>query len=241
MKFSDALLVVKEFFLEFLGFLIPGIIGIFLPFFFLNENSQVKIITYFKEEYHLALILLFGYALGYVIYGASLLRDRWGRLKAKEGTFFHKIPRFESFLTFQEKLFNNIKNSYEFRTSIELLKQKIDTPKFSIPDEPRSVRNLVMSYIPESDTKIYTFTFRADLCKHLALVSIIVAFFGVISVILKYFNLTFLLKNDYTNFVFYLILIIFAHFLGETRRRFYGIAQRLAFPIFIAKLTYNEE
>ena len=99
-----------------------------------------------------------------------------------------------------------------------------------------SIRNIAMSYTPESDTKVYTFMFRSDLCKHLSSFSILIAVFGLVSWLLYIlFGWTLFLKTDISSIVLYLLLLASSILLFQTKVRFYKIAMGVPLSIFLSK------
>lgn len=224
MDLSKLMEGLKEFFLEILGFLLPGITLIFLLGFFINPDFS----RIFDKAWNASHWLLLTF--GYIIYGVALLRDNlWRKLlkivKKKIGV---------------DKIRAGIEKSGEFEISKIILKKlleddaeaqnKIDSLSF------HSMRGMAMSYIPEADKKIYTFMFRAELCNHLNIVVVSIGMAGLINGII--FHLGLKIDFFYAHFKFiigYLLLVVTGYFLNLTRNRFLAIAYKIPFPIFIAK------
>lgn len=245
MKFSEALLIVKEFFLEVLGFLIPGLVCLFLPLPFLKFETQVTLFSILDEEYHAYAVLLSSYIMGYVVYGASEWKEKFFSTKnraepkteVKKTSIWSKM-KYKFYHSYQHDLESQIKSSVAWDIADQLFKERLGSYGYQTPKDYRSLRNLGMSYISEADNaKIYTFTFRADLCRHLCTVFQFYILLGVVIIFCRSLR-------DYTVFNqisyilrVWIILVIFAYFLKKTRRRFFSIAQRIPFSIFVATAT----
>ena len=100
----------------------------------------------------------------------------------------------------------------------------------------RDLRSLAMSYIPEQDQKIYTFTFRSELSNQAANISIIIGFLGLLFSIFKCIPLH-LFNTDTKCVLLYVCLILVYVFLRKTRNRFYEISIGLPFSIYLANAT----
>lgn len=245
MKFSEAIIVIKEFFLEVLGFIIPGIVCLSIPIFILNNELTSQIFSLVDKEHYTYTILLISYITGYIIYGASEYKDlifswKWienWKILSWLKTTLHNL-KITSFKSYQNNLEEKIQHSDSKKIADKILQNNLKDYDYTSVDSARTLRNLVMSYISEANNaKIYTFTFRADLCRHLSTVFL---FYLILAIPLLCFNdlqeYTIFNQNKYI-FVFCIALILFMIFLGKTRRRFYSIAHRIPFSIFIATVT----
>ncbi|WP_367390120.1 hypothetical protein [Lewinella sp. LCG006] len=247
MKFSEALLIVKEFFLEVLGFLIPGLIFVFILSVTLNDKILNEVSVKIDGSYQAPLLILIAYVLGYIIYGASEFRDSifsgkiyygWCVLKWYKKHQPDKDWSLQSFEAFQDNLYKKIKEGEAWKLSNQLLRVHLKNFDYQINERVRDVRNLLMSYISESDnTKIYTFTFRADLCRHLSTVFIFYVILGGVLFFSARLKPLLACNQNSCILTFCFILVIFTIFLGKTRRRFYSIAIRVPFSMFTAYLT----
>lgn len=234
MDLSKLIEGIKEFFLEILGFLLPGITLLFLLSFFINSD-QTKLFAKIPDTNHW-IILIFGYISGYIIYGMALIRDKYlnkffnfFKKKIEIDILKEKITKSEEFEIAKE-IFNNLigKNLEQ--------QNKIDSLSF------HSMRSLAMSYTPESDKKIYTFMFRADLCNHLNIVAILISVCGLLNSMIYHFGIrihVFHIESKYI--ICYFLLLIVSYFLNLTRNRFLSIAYAIPFSIFIAKFYYLKE
>jgi hypothetical protein len=222
---------IKEFFLEILGFLLPGVILLFLLSFFVNSD-QTKLFSNFVKSNHW-IILMFGYILGYIIYGMALTRDK----------FLNKLFNIFEKKTEVEIIKENITKSKEVGITKEIFnnligkkleqKDKIDSLSFN------GMRSLAMSYTPEADKKIYTFMFRADLCNHLNIVAVLIGISGLLNSIICCLGIRIPLFYTESKYVIcYSLLLMISYFLNLTRNRFLAIAFKIPFSIFIAKF-YN--
>lgn len=242
MKFSEALLIIKEFFLEVLGFLIPGLIMLILPVFILKGHAQDGIFSIFDEKYHLYIVILFAYVLGYTIYGASEMLEsvKWDREKGKLQFFLGYC----FFSSYKLKLEESIGTSTNFKTAKKKLAEIGGIEGHNSDIKVRQVRNLAMSFISKAEKSgIYTFTFRSDLCRHL---STVLKCYISVTIILMILNLIPSISKALDDYLilnkiwFFIVLIaffsIFILFLEKTRRRFYSIAHRIPYSMFIATI-----
>lgn len=149
MSLSDSINAIKEFFLDILGFLLPGLFFIYIILVITKiENANI----FFYEESNTFLLIIGAYIIGYILYPLSNWSDY--------------LLQYDN-----DKVSSSIQASTEFHLCLEVLKKII--PSFAdheIEDlkqewKVRNLRSLVMSYIPEADKKIYTFKFRAELCR----------------------------------------------------------------------------
>ncbi|RYX87830.1 hypothetical protein EON73_00345 [bacterium] len=216
----------KEFIWDVLGYFLPGIYLIILlsvivkPEYFLKSPLLAE-----KDEGINLIIVIISYILGYVIYGVGEIKENWLRDKS-----------------FREKVQRRIAGSSNYKMASELLQKKLDTA--IIPTQianlnMKEVRNLAMSYVLESDKKVYTFMFRSDVARHIANSSLIT---GTVCVLAGIVQLRFLKFNvvhfDGLHVILYLFLIGVFFVLNATRNRFYEMAMSIPFSIFIS--FYNK-
>ena len=240
MDLSKLMEGIKEFFLEILGFLLPGISFIFLLAFFINHNFIKLDSALLKAD--IWLILTFSYIMGYIIYGMALMRDnilKWiFKLSGKKILKRFKLLSGKKIKI--DEIVNNIKKSEEFDISKNILRELIKKPSENQKKIDGlgfySMRSLAMSYAPETDKKIYTFMFRADLCNHLSIVVITLGTLGILNSLCYLLGLKFqILCINYKFIIGYIVLLLISYFLNLTRNRFLDIAYRIPFSIFIAK------
>ena len=112
-------------------------------------------------------------------------------------------------------------NSSTYKSAKDFLKAnsltEVDNMEFN------EVRNIFMSRNPEMDQKVYTFMFRSSLFDHISTISILICI--LVSTQL-FIDLKFI-KTDIIFKVFYSLLIPIIPLLGNSKRIFYSIAQRL--------------
>jgi hypothetical protein len=235
---------------EILGFLLPGLVANFLLYVFL-DLKQIPAVNY-KYILYPWIVIFVSYVEGYLIYGIALQRDKciryfFNRLKAKKAilVIYNFITRRKRWLRVKRlpglsinESIKNITKSSDYRFTKQYLNLRFP---LMVRDEINfnSLRNIAMSYCPESDQKIYTFMFRSELCNHLSLVFLIMGIWILVSIFSKnIFNNTLLIKAEIINcYYFPIFLILGSHFFHLTRKRFHGIAYKIVFSIFNAK--YN--
>jgi hypothetical protein len=226
MKLESFISVLKEFFLEILGFLIPGYLFllIFICYGTINYNFLPDLILFFNDKPEVTLLL--AYIMGYVIYPCHKIGDRFRDWLSSKYNKFANVTEFP------------ISKSIDESKELIIAKNKLT----SIINEDfsnctyREIRNLAMSYIPEESSKIYTFMFRAELCKNISSV-----LFWTCTPLIIYH--CFYVECGKFLFLIPLIILI-CYLLQITRYRFLSIAYRIPFSMFIAKgfpLDKNKE
>jgi hypothetical protein len=247
MKASDAIEALKEFFLEILGFLIPGFILLFLTYIFLYSTAKEIIDNFINSDQSTTVIVVISYVCGYVLFGVS---DSWRNRKRKNYPkwifdVLRKIKIIER-EPLINKLDTDIKKTTVYKISIEIIEEIVGIKKTELEQmNSKETRNIAMSFVPEADRKIYNFMFRAELSDKVGYALKIVSALGILSYIFNLISDFFSL--DYSSFFvtegfawfFYLSLLIPAYLLRQTQKRFYGIAMRIVFPIFVAKFKGN--
>jgi hypothetical protein len=99
-----------------------------------------------------------------------------------------------------------------------------------------------MSYVPEVDRKIYNFMFRSELSDKVNISLKLTFFLGISSWLIETItNNYWFFKTDSTSILGYFTVMVAAFFLRKTQRRFFDIAMRIAFPIFVVKYKMQGE
>ena len=221
MDLSKSLEEIGKYFNEILGYLLPGLTIVCLVIFFLDPNQFPN---YFDlADVNILLLLFLSYVCGYIVYGLSLTIE--------------KIKRKIKIISQDDDLIKKrISKQEDYRLSLEELHRLIpdlnsESLKFN------DLRNIIMSYVPEIDQKIYTFMFRSDLFKHTQDIFLIISLWGFIAYISKpIFNNTLLFNVNGIN-IFLILILFFLQFpLNEGKKRFLGIAYKIQFNIFLAKI-----
>jgi hypothetical protein len=203
---------IKEFIWDIIGYLIPGALVLVL----LNIIFNIEL----KTDTGHFLFIIISYIIGYVIYGLNV--------------FIYERSSRSCYRTIIEEM---VKERPEYDISLKKVNEKL-IKNFDKNTSIRVLRSIIMSYIPESDSKIYTFTFRSELANSCATVCLI---FGLIGLICKFFsciltNIIELNMNLSFNYViFYIILLVSSYFLHFTRDKFYKMSISLPFSIFTSK------
>jgi hypothetical protein len=231
MKLSDAIDALKAFFLDVLGYFIPGFFALIVLGYTVQPNLKYNNQPLgIDSSWNSFLIVFFSYVLGYVVYSISDLID-----VGKIG--FLKLPN-------SNKIEKDIEKSHEIeitKTALkELFRKKDGSPAFDEAKldsfNSRHLRSIIMSYIPESDTKIYTFMFRSELCRSIGGFAFSYGILGIIFSIINVFTDEHLLLQSNTHCItIYIILTVTSYFFTKTRFRFLTIAYKIPFSIFLAK------
>jgi hypothetical protein len=204
---------IKEFIWDIVGYIIPGACALILLQVVFNINLPSD-----KEHF---LFIISSYVIGHIIYGINVYY-----YEKRKGTNY----RDENELAVKERR--------EYQISLRKLNEKLNE-NFDQESNIRTIRSLIMSYIPESDTKIYTFTFRAELSNSCSTVLLTFGIIGLLCSLVTNFcpeSDTFFKNFSYQWIIFYIILIINSKFLKYTRNKFYKMSMSLPFSIFATKI-----
>lgn len=208
----------KEFAWDIIGYLLPGSFLLILLMICVNQNYILVPGSRF-EDFYLYIFIVVSYLLGHVIYGLGWIKED---LRGK-GSYTKKIEL-------------DIKNRKAFEWSKNLVAKaleekgvKDDLDKASV----REIRNVVMSFIPEHDQKIYTFMFRSEVANQTGNISFIIGALGSFFSIFHNFPYP-LFITDRSHVLLYMSLIGAYFLLRKTRNRFYAIAIGLPFSIYTA-------
>lgn len=212
----------KEFVWDIIGYLIPGLYLVILVSFFITRSYLIDLPIMFEGNEGVVLIVL-SYVLGYIVYGLGDIKEKLRGKKSYSKQVLMPISKLPVFLESKEILKRKDPNNVSFN-------QKLDTI------EVRELRNIVMSYVPEADQKIYTFTFRSELSRHTGLISLVVGSICLLSTIIQFKWPEFdLFKQKAIYIALYLLLIMCYFLLREPRDKFYRIAMTMPFNLFLAK------
>ena len=213
----------KEFIWDIIGYLLPGSYVLILLSVCVNQEFFVSPSLGTKtNDFYPFVFIVVSYLIGHAAYGF--------------GWFKEEIMGKYSYV-------KKIEAKVSTRKGFTLSKQLISKALLAkgVTDDlsnatVRDLRSIAMSYIPEHDQKIYTFTFRSDLSNQTGNISIIVGIFGLVFSFFQKIPLH-LFKTDTTHVVIYVCLIICYFFLRHTRNRFYAISVGLPFSIYTANAT----
>jgi hypothetical protein len=208
----------KEFIWDIIGYLLPGCFVLILFYGTVNDKylfqPDLKIM---EDKYFFFVLIILAYLIGYVVYGLGCIKER----------LFGKF-------SYTKKIERNISERQAFQYSKEILSKELEKKQLNdklSTGSVRDIRNLVMSFIPESDQKIYTFTFRSDLANHTGNISLVFGFLGLVFSSFPGLKSLYF-KNDSGHIILYVILILSYFLLRETRNRFYHVSIGLPFSIY---------
>ncbi|MFV8361450.1 hypothetical protein [Flavobacterium sp. LS1P3] len=236
---EDALKSVKEFIWDIIGYLIPGFLLIIVFNLIIEPTLSIQNNFFFDWKlFQSYLIVVVSYILGYIIYSLTIFKIKFQNFFIDlllKVTIYLSNTFFKFFVKnkLAEYLINDIKskhsnywklkfiNSSTYKSAKDFLKSnslsEVDNMEFN------EVRNILMSRNPEMDQKVYTFMFRSSLFDHISTISILICL--LVSTQL-FIDLKFI-KTDLIFKVFYCLLIPTIPLLGNSKRIFYSIAQRL--------------
>lgn len=210
----------KEFIWDIIGYLLPGSYILILLSTCINEKYFVSSsIIEDNQEFYPFIFIVISYLLGYVAYGFGWFKEN---IRGK--------------YSYVKKIESKVASRKAFALSKQLISDSLKEK--GISDDlsnatVRDLRSIAMSFMPEQDQKIYTFTFRSDLSNQTANISIVVGVLGIIFSIFFSSNLS-VFKTDLSYIIIYVCLLLCYLFLRETRNRFYAISIGLPFSIYTA-------
>ncbi len=208
---KGSLEIAKEFFLEILGFLLPGICLITTFYFISSEIQQTFFNKFVASDKFVYFYIVLGYVAGYFIYGIGQLKYLHSNLVTNTAQIEKSIEDSEIFILVHKHL--------EERMHQQLSKKL------------RDIRNLAMSCLQDFDRKIYNFTFRSELCHSLSIVALFTGIGGLFTLILsKWIVLP--IRNDRNFIIFYFFLMFCWYAFQKARNKFYKISLILIFPIY---------
>mgnify|MGYP001333878552 CR=1 FL=1 len=259
MDITKTLEGIEKFFLEILGYFLPGL-TVLLGLYAFIDNKYVSF-SYNMNELNSWIFIALSYIVGYLIHGIALFRDdfyekviikslNWvGQkiLSIEECKHYLVITRFKNIITYisnkqsdRKKVNTDIPQNPTYLLSQSILKQlfdskistyKFDSNQFTLND----LRNISMSYVPQSDHKVYTFMFRSDLSGQVGLISLILGLWGILACISsQLWNNTLLLKTQDYFLNYYILMVLLSYLFHKTRIRFYRIAMCIPFSMFVA-------
>jgi hypothetical protein len=248
MKASDFIGAIKEFFLDFLGFLLPGLIALIILSECIIADCQFGTRTIFiSSDWNTVILLIIAYIIGYAIYPLSDITDKILFLKIdSEKKAFGWIKKLQ--INSPKEIEAKFDSSPEKAAVVNILEKLLVFPSAEVDSEKvfneqqiasiniHTLRSILMSYCPEADMKIYTFMFRSELCRLISSFALAISIFGIIFYLFGfYFKVPILFRTDMKALSLYVLLLIMSYFLTKTRVRYYSIAFKIPFLIFISK------
>lgn len=216
----------KEFIWDIIGYLIPGFLMIITLNFFLVptiavENNFLFDWNVFNTTY---IIIVVAYVLGFFTYSLSMVKNdvQDFLIDLLTNTRFHKrIKKYHS---------KEWEISFLASELFKAAKQKLedDGVDNALIMSIKEVRNVFMSKNPEMDQKVYTFMFRSDLFSHISTIIYLVIILFISQLIFNVFEVKFL-RLERIHLVLILIFPLFLIPLGNAKRKFYSMSQRIPF------------
>lgn len=223
---EDAIKSLKEFTWDIIGYLIPGFLLIVSFNFIVLPSVGIK--NNFLIDWTLFsnyLIVVLSYILGYIVYSLTILKIR---IQDSIFSFFKKEKTFHKFIRSKHSKSweTNFVDSSTVKSARKHLTDKgyVEVEKMKLNE----MRNILMSKDPAMDQKIYTFMFRSSLFDHISTISILIVIVACIQTIFAHFGYKFI-KTEGLYKVLYISLVFIVPLLGNCKRTFYSISQRLPF------------
>lgn len=229
----------KEFIWDIIGFMIPGFTLIIAFNFLIDPIIAVKNSFIFDwNEFQPILLIIVSYILGFVIYSLTMFKiktqDQIIEFLARDSMLLNKLAPIKFFI--QKYIVPKHSKNWElkFKESSTVLSAKnfLTKAEYKKVDqmELNEIRNILMSRNPQMDEKVYTFMFRSSVFDHLSTVLLIFSLIFYIQCILILFDINIgILKTETPFKIFYIIAIILIPLLGNCKRLFYSISQRIPF------------
>ncbi len=248
MKASDFISAIKEFFLDIIGFLLPGLFVLIVLSECILPSCQFGIKSIFSSPaWNTTVHLVLAYLIGYAIYPLSDITDKLLFFKIKSNKKVFAGIKKLCLSTPKEKE-DSLESSTEKIAVLNILKKLLvfpstgSTAEMVVPESQieslkiHNLRSLVMSYCPEADMKIYTFMFRSELCRLISSFALSISIVGILFYLISFFlKSPILFRTDMKALILYVLLLFISYFLTKTRVRFYNIAFKIPFSIFISK------
>lgn len=211
----------KEFVWDIIGYLLPGSYLLILLSIIIKKDYFVyPAIGTKSDDFYPFIFIALSYLLGYSIYGLGVMKE-------------NILGKY----SYIKKIEKKVKDRKAYSLSKELLSKHLQTK--GVTDDLnssslRDIRSIIMSFVPEHDQKIYTFTFRADLSNQIGNTSLLI---GVLALFFSAFTPCSLnpFNAEKTHYIIYFCLILNYFLLRETRNKFYAISLGLPFSIYTAK------
>jgi hypothetical protein len=216
----------KEFIWDIVGYILPGSYCIILMSLSVNSDYWLNVNYVFSSQYFPYVIVIISYLLGYAVYGLNI-----EIYKKREIKIFKKKFKITSYIdTIEDK----IKKRISYKTTIQILHKRFQEKGIDFDSNNatlRDLRNIAMSFFPEQDQKIYTFSFRADIANHAGTISLFFGILGLLSAIVNC-KMTFnVIIVDKTHIALYILLVISYFLFSSMRDRFYAISLSLPFSL----------
>jgi len=242
---GDIIKNLKEFIWDIIGYMIPGFL--FIIIFNLVINPSVGIRNNFLFDWKLFnfyLIILASYILGYMIYSITIFKIRnqdyiilklekyfikWFLKNEKDqDKIISKNKKFNTYIKSKHSKFWEI--SFKESATISSARKFLEDNGYADVDKMKlnEIRNILMSRNPKMDEKVYTFMFRSSVFDHVSTIFMLTCILALIQVFLNYFNFDIhFIKTENNFLVLYISLLCLIPLLGNSKRMFYSISQRI--------------
>lgn len=237
MGLGDAIVVVEKFFLDIIGWLLPGATFLFLASGMVRLTATGATISTPRDIDANSIVIVVGYILGFIVvsmaehYIVPLLNEAVGRLSHRgtsRSVLWWVIPGLRPDVT----LFNEIVKSESYKLAAEKLHLPLGLihPSGSsdaIKHAVHEARDIAMSAAPDHDQKIYKFMYTSQLCGGVAAA---VAVGLPLHAVLASPHVSMLRQVSLWPLVVYVTVVLL---LIERRNRFFSIAMRIPFAIVV--------
>lgn len=215
----------KEFIWDIIGYLIPGFLLIIVGNFFLIPDIEIYNDFLFDWEYFGPyLIIVLSYCLGYIVYGITMFK-----IKIQDN-LLDLICSFINFNFFSSRKSGAWRESFEKSGTYANAKKFLSVNGVENIDsfKVNEIRNILMSRDPSMDQKVYTFMFRSSLFDHISTILILTVFTAIFQLLFNVWEFHYM-KFDTPYLIIYLIFLFIIPMLGDQKRKFFSISQRIPF------------
>ena len=181
MDVKDAADSLKEWFFDLAGIFLPGATLMFVLTLIYNDQVHLSDVgRYYTQDIKVNFAyVVTAYITGYLVYSLSTFVDAifdlinrfiWSGIPSKAHERRKIISTSNEYLLFKKLSAQRAATDTQTDLTTFLQQNNFD-----------EIRNLAMSYSPDSDSKIYNFSFRAEICNHLGTAFIITGAIGIIA------------------------------------------------------------
>ncbi|WBL25719.1 hypothetical protein [Zunongwangia sp. HGR-M22] len=236
---GDIISSLKEFIWDIIGYLIPGFLLILMFNFIIVPGLIWDNNFLFNWELFMpSLIVVLSYCLGFVVYSLTIFKVRnqdiiVDFLKRKFDSNLNNErakQRFNSYIGSKHSRYWEL--SFLKSSTIESAKTFLKNEGYENVDQMKinEMRNILMSRNPEMDDKVYTFMFRSSVFDHVSTILMLVCFIALVQLTLFWIGTEIqIIKIEKSYLVLYFIFLGLIPLLGNSKRMFRSISQRIPF------------
>lgn len=226
MEVKDIAASLKDWFFDLAGLFLPGATLVFvLSLIYSNHGHLSDIQQHYDHDIKISFAyFVTAYVAGYFVYGLSMISD-------SAFDFIHKGVSFIPSKANKKASIIGSSGEYALFKKLIVIKSESDAKEDLIAflelDDFDEIRSMAMSCSPESDSKIYNFTFRSEICNHLGTVLLVCSIVGLLASI----------TNNRSMAWFSLVFFCLGVLLKFVRMGFLDAAYKVPFSVANTKLA----